>query len=214
MIYLFGPDSVQDPLKAYKWNLMAAKENSSIAKYCLGTCLEDGIGVARDPSSAFKFYKDAANDGLSYIEWLTTTANGGLVAAQFRLGEHYEFSKDHDTIEKAIEYYCKAGRQGHGKALFRLGYFYQYGLGVLRQDSNKAIKFFKDAAKKDGSLQSLVNEKLAELESENNLSKQKDVKQDYLPLLAAKKPETLPAKLRNKVLVKKAREHSTRNSIK
>ena len=74
----------------------------------------------------------------------------GDANAQYNLGSAYaqgNYGEPKD-IAKAIEWYEKAGLQGHTRALNLLGNMYYFGIDVP-QDMNKAKEWYKLACDKD-----------------------------------------------------------------
>jgi TPR repeat protein len=70
----------------------------------------------------------------------------GDAAAQFNLGQHYEYGagvpKD---LTKAADLYQKAADQGNADAQFRLGWLYENGQGVATNFA-KAEELYQKAA--------------------------------------------------------------------
>ena len=62
----------------------------------------------------------------------------------YKKGEELEANKKYS---EAFEYYYKAAEMGNDKALFKVGYFYRFALGV-EEDFTKAMFYFQKSAQK------------------------------------------------------------------
>ena len=47
---------------------------------------------------------------------------------------------------KAAEWYRKSAEQGYARAQCNLGYYYQFGKGILASDDAKAVEWYRKAA--------------------------------------------------------------------
>ena len=146
-----------------------AEQGDATAEVCLGDMYGDeGLGVARNPNEALKWYRKAADQGLaaaqaklghvyqngrfvhggipqSYEEarkWYLKAAEQGALDAQDALGDMYlngeGVPKDD---EEAMKWYRSAADQGYPPSQFKLGHGYQHGIGV-QQDAVLAYKWY------------------------------------------------------------------------
>lgn len=115
-------------IEAREKYLTLAEAGSEDAQVALGWLYQEGLGVTRDLTEAYKWYKKVAD----------TNAPKG----QFYLGALHRLQKNH---EKAVQYFEKAAMQGYVDAYLQLGWMYREGLGVPR-DLEEAYKWYKKAA--------------------------------------------------------------------
>ena len=159
-MYYNGISVAKDETKAVKWFRKAADQGNASAQYNLGMMYEDGKGVAKDETIA--------------VEWYTKSAEQGNTSAQYNLGVMYEEGKgvkkdetkaaewfrkvseqgyvkdepepDPKVIETInVEWYKKAAEQGIVDVQVNLGWMYQYGVGV-KKDETKALELYRKAA--------------------------------------------------------------------
>ena len=148
--------------------LRAAQKGSSEAQFNLGAMYTKGLGVKRDQTEAFNWYRKAAeqghagaqfNLGLMYekgqgveqdyaqaVNWYRKAAEQGNAGAQCNLGVMYAkgLGVKRDQTE-AFNWYHKAAEQGDTVAQSNLGVMYQYGLSV-KQDVAQAVNWYRQAA--------------------------------------------------------------------
>lgn len=109
----------------------AAEQGDVNAQYNLGTMYDEGNGVKKDPSEAFKWYKKAAEQG--------------DVDAQYNVAAMYTegvgVNKDQS---EAIKWFKKAAEQGDVDAQYTLAHIYFDGNGV-KKDNVKAVRLFESA---------------------------------------------------------------------
>ena len=65
MNYLIGYEVKEDNKKAFKFFHKAARQGSVEAKYFMGTCFDQGIGVKKQQELARYWYRQAAKGGYS-----------------------------------------------------------------------------------------------------------------------------------------------------
>ncbi len=83
------------------------------------------------------------------VYWLTKSADNGNTAAMITLGNMYEIG---DAVEKsnktAFRYYFTASRSEDKQALYKVGKFYYYGMGVDK-NIEKATFYLRKSAQED-----------------------------------------------------------------
>jgi TPR repeat protein len=146
----------------------AAQAGDPRAQNELGYCYEHGLGVAKDPQDAVKWYRKAAEAGnsagqnnLGYcyehglgvakdpeeaVLWYRKAAEAGNAAGQYNLGHCYHHgigvAKD---PEEAVLWYRKTAEAGDADGQNNLGHCYQDGIGVAK-DPEEAAKWYRLAA--------------------------------------------------------------------
>jgi hypothetical protein len=122
---------------------------------------------------------------------LTTSANGGDVAAMERLGDAYEVGNFEDgkkDAREAFRWWQKAAQEGDAKAEDRLGEMYEEGQGVER-NQRVANTWFRKAADQGDYFAQLH---MWVVYNFGNSGEEKDPVQAYMWLLIANKnPERL-----------------------
>jgi TPR repeat protein len=108
-----------------EWYTKGALEEIMQAQFNLGLMYDRGRGVPQSDEKA--------------MYWYTKSANKGDVWAQDGLAYLYE---KQNNYEEAIKYYRMASSQNHGFSFCSLGYFYQNGFGV-KKDEIKAAEYFE-----------------------------------------------------------------------
>ena len=134
----------------------------------LGRMYEVGKGVKRNVQEAARWYRLAANDGLTDAQcelawmhengvgvakdlveaamWYRKAAEQGNAGAQSQMGKMYyngEGVKQNQL--EAIKWYGKAAKQGHAAAQCMLGTIYHEG-GLVEKDDIEAIKWYRMSA--------------------------------------------------------------------
>lgn len=132
--YFSGNGTPKDKKKAVEYFQKSAFQGDEDAAYKLGQCFEKGIGVDKNLEQAVKFY------GLS--------ASTGHADSHYRLGQVFmEGIKPYSVNpSRAIMHFETAARNGSARAQYALGLRYLKGTGV-KQDQEKAVNYFKQAAK-------------------------------------------------------------------
>ena len=123
-----------DPHKKGWFKQALAKAQSGIEayQYGVGMLYADGISVARDSASAFRWFERAAQKG--HIQ--STSAIGAAYASGDGVEVDYKAAK---------RYLTKAEKKGDARAMERLGFLYENGLGVRRSLALAILKYQKAA---------------------------------------------------------------------
>ena len=102
------------------------------AQWLVARCMQEGLGVDKDPVEAVALLRRAAEQGYT--------------AAQNNLGTCYAKGKGvaQDQAE-AVTWYRKAAEQGYASTQLNLGYSYGNGEGVA-QDQAEAARWYRKAA--------------------------------------------------------------------
>lgn len=130
-IFYYGYGSRQkDYARAFKWFQKAALQGHSNAQFSLGIMYSLAKGHAKDETEAEKWFKKASDQNNAF--------------AMSALGILYERQRRYAL---ALSWYIKAAKLKNTAALFKIGYFYEYGYGLPR-DTTKAIKWYRLAATK------------------------------------------------------------------
>jgi len=118
--------------KAFIMFKKQAEQGSAAAQYCVGTCYDDGVGVAEDKAKA--------------AEWYRKSAAQEYAAAQCNLGWCYDSGEGvaEDKI-MAVEWYRKSAEQGYAGAQASLGCCYEHGEGVA-EDKIMAVEWYRKSA--------------------------------------------------------------------
>lgn len=119
ILYITKNDGKENQ-ESLNWILRAAKQGHSEAQYHLGTMYEFGTVVKRN-------LKDQ-------IYWFQKAAEGGVIAAQLKLGSHY--IQESDFI-KGLFGYEKAASQGNREAMSFLIQIYSKGNSQFPPDKKK-----------------------------------------------------------------------------
>ena len=129
-----------------------------------------GEGVERDYPTAFRLFKEAADQGYPPAQHMTGVcyeygrgtgkdleeafryfrlgAKGGNAKAQFKVGAFYWFGKGRTkNYTQAVAWYKRSAEQGFGPALNNLGVAYENALGVKR-NLEMARAYYEKAARK------------------------------------------------------------------
>lgn len=132
----------QNDAEAFKWYKKAAEQGNPAGMENLAISYEYGGKVPKDYSEALK--------------WHLKAAEKGYISAQYNLGEIYYNPIVNTYVNysgiikqdytKAFEWFKKAATTD-ATAQYRLGYMYEYGLGVS-QNYSEAMKWYKKASLK------------------------------------------------------------------
>ncbi|MFC5460345.1 tetratricopeptide repeat protein [Massilia niabensis] len=128
-----------------------------------------GIGTAKDPAQASKWYAKAAEIGFvpatntlgmaamngfgmpksarKAAAWFKEAAEAGYAPAQYNLARLHYMGEDEvpQDLKLAGAWFAAAAKSGHAGALFAAGRMYDLGEGVP-VDQQKAIVYYKEAA--------------------------------------------------------------------
>lgn len=132
--YLTGQYAEKNYSTAIQWYSKAAACDDAYSQRMIGTMYLEGRGVAENREDAFR--------------WFQLSAENGDMLGQFYTAEvlYGGIGTDRD-YEGAKKWYTLAADQGHGDSCKKLGDMYSSGLGSIRQDIPRAIKYFQLAAK-------------------------------------------------------------------
>ncbi len=122
----------QDPVKAAKWRLAAAKKGDVESMFLVGCAYYEGQGIEYDRAQAVAWWKKAASSG-------HTTATV-LVGAAYATGGGVD--QDHAT---AVSWYRRAADRGDARAMNEIGNAYWEGNGVTQSHAT-ACSWFQKAA--------------------------------------------------------------------
>lgn len=141
----------------------AAQAGNPEAQYHLGMMLNNGVGVAKDPSKAYEWFQKASAAGnplADYkigcylggqygevvpinhdqsLRYKLVAANAGYSLAQIDVGN--EFAK-RENLKDAVHWWTLAAKQGDPQALYNLSVCCKDGIGVPR-DLSFAYAYFK-----------------------------------------------------------------------
>ena len=162
-----------DPAKALELGRPVAEKGDPRAAYQVAFSLEDSVG-ARDPAEAVKFYRKAAEAGVSSatarlalahrdgalgieknekeaVRLLKVAAEQGAPEAQYDLARMYgEGTGGLPRDEQgALELYRAAADSGVSFARYGVGLLYLNGEGGLPKDEAEALRLFQLAAAKE-----------------------------------------------------------------
>lgn len=123
----------KQPLKAFDWFMIAAKQDHSEACYYVGLYYQNGKGVKQDIKQAVYWYEKAAikkdKDALYHLAMILIR----------------QPEKDFELIAKLLE---QAAVLEHPNAQYNLAVMYQKGDGV-KQSDQKALYWYEKAAKQN-----------------------------------------------------------------
>lgn len=115
----------EDTAEALKWYRKTFEQGNAYAKYRLGKCYDEGIGVEDNYTKANSLYKEA----LAEFEKM---AEAGNAKAQLYVGFCYEKGRGTEkNLKAAFEAYKKSAETGYFLGQYELGYCYYWG-GVRR----------------------------------------------------------------------------------
>lgn len=145
------------------WLPIAEKDNAD-AQYNLGILYQKGLGVEKNPKTAFIWYKRASanghsdamyNLGIMYnkgrvvyrspkdaVKWWRKSAQLGNAEAQFNLGVEYFYGrKIGKDIPKALMWWKKSAGQGNRSARAALYQAYNEGLYGIEKNPQEANRW-------------------------------------------------------------------------
>ena len=176
-------------------NILSVSAQTTSSNYiATGVKYYKGDGVTKDYSTAFKYFKKAAESGdssgqnwVGYMyehgygvtkssteayNWYKKAADQGNATAQNNLGYMLLQTKDY---AKALSWFKKSADQGKATAQRNLGYMYYRGFGVT-PDYKESIKWYKKAADQgDKDAQKKVAELEEKIRQKNVLTNRKPV---------------------------------------
>lgn len=103
------------------------KKGNKVGMYNMGLCYENGWGLEKNNQKA--------------LEWYKKSAEGAYKPACCQLGRFYENGIGVlPSATEAVKWYQQAAKEGY----LQLGYCYQYGYGVPRNE-DKTREYFQEA---------------------------------------------------------------------
>ena len=161
--------------EAWAGVLQHAEHGMRTAAFLVARCYEEGFGIARDITTAIRWYRQAAEQGslaaqnnLAWIyhqgfegvaqdtveaaKWYRLAAEQESIPAQCSLaGLLLADEGNHAATAEAVAWYRRAAAKGSALAQCNLGLLLMTGRGVPR-DQARAITLFRDAADKSDTL--------------------------------------------------------------
>ena len=139
--------------------LLSKRKNAcSMVQYIIGYMYQNGRGIKKDCTKAFKWYKRSAEQE--------------YVRAQCKIGNMYYYGEGvKQDFFNALKWYKKAVKQGFAKAQYNLANMYCEGQGVKR-DYIEAVEWYKKASEQRFAP--------AQCELANLYREGQGVKQDYV----------------------------------
>jgi len=132
--YRKGFGTELDKQKSFNAFRKAAEKGYTSAELEVGYCYYRGEGVDRSYKDAFRIFEDLSK-------------RGGFPAATFALGNMYQ---NGEGVEKdptmAFKYYKLAAEKEFVHAIFKVGQYYQSGLGGNEKNLELAKDYFAQAA--------------------------------------------------------------------
>lgn len=145
------------------WLPLAEKDNAD-AQYNLGILFQKGLGVEKNPKTAFIWYKRASangntdamyNLGIMYnkgrvvyrspkdaAKWWEKSAKLGNAEAQFNIGVEYFYGRNiGKDIAKALMWWKKSAKQGNQSARAALYQAYNEGLYGIEKNHQEANRW-------------------------------------------------------------------------
>ena len=134
--------------------MQKAKGGDVQAIYQLGYIYENGIGVKADTQKAFKLYQKASQMGSSDAKLSLELMNldkdigKGSISQENRViinsaGEQISTALSGRDLKEIVQ----AAKSGDKEALYTLGVMYENGFAPIKQNKQKAVMFYKKAAK-------------------------------------------------------------------
>lgn len=145
-------------------------ENGHVqAQYLLATQYDAGLGVSKNESLSFHWYKEAAKAGIGIaqhnlavayaqgngieadlskaITWWKRAANAGNTDSQYNLGIIYAAGRDSikPNLTMAMKWWRMAANNGDAAAQFNLGALYANGIGISSRTC-EASRWWKKSA--------------------------------------------------------------------
>ena len=119
----------------------AAELGDNLAKYYLAECYEGGKGVVQDYVKAAELYMEVSNCN----EYIISHDFYPQCWSEYTVGSFYERGLLPDsTMEKAVEWYLRAEKDGSTEATYKLAECYLSGKGV-EQDYDMAAEMLDSA---------------------------------------------------------------------
>ena len=130
-----------------------AKKGDSAAIFQLGYCYENGIDVKKDLTKAKELYKRAAKLGsqdakitLGLMTLDDSVKSGKITHIQnsvkVKMKNDFDLSMSKEDLKELLQ----KAKSGDKDAIFAIGALYESGFGLIKQDREKAMVFYKKAA--------------------------------------------------------------------
>ena len=139
--------NVRSPLKftreCVRMNAYSKAANQGYYKVfnCIGLCYNYGRGVESDYAEAAKWFDKAAEKSVDPSDWVSR----GIA---YMLGRTEKWSAGHEIHRdegKIYYWFKKAADKGDVDGMYRLGWCYDHGIGVV-VNKQEALKWYKKAA--------------------------------------------------------------------
>lgn len=158
-----------------RWLRKAAEQDHAPAVYAMGCVYESGTHLSQDEAAALTWFRKAAQlgspdaearlgcyylygrgglqkDEETAIDWLTPSAEAGVVLAQYHLGllllRRGELHEGDGWLRKAAVSYREEAESGNRDAQFQLAEMYYVGQG-LAKDVTEAVHWYGLAARQN-----------------------------------------------------------------
>ncbi|CUS34678.1 SEL1-like repeat protein [Candidatus Nitrospira nitrificans] len=146
-LYERGDGVKADPAEAAKWYCKSADQNNSDGLFNLGRAYEHGIGLSKDIGQARTYYQKAMVAGSRDARQALAALGKGpepMTAAQSQFDEGVRLYKASD-FAGAVKVFQKLADRGDAKAQLQMGYQYEHGEGVRKND-DEAARWYRKAA--------------------------------------------------------------------
>jgi enhanced entry protein EnhC len=157
-----GIGTKPDIAKAIRYYEKSATADNRVAQFILGTYYYQGLWLKKDDAKAISLLNAAGKQGLPYAYYnlavirsnqhqdfltpLKEAAQHGYAKASLFLSDYYLLNDaDLNKLQIATKTYHHLAELGYPKANLKLGYMYQQGL-IVKKDEKKAAAFYKKAA--------------------------------------------------------------------
>lgn len=138
-MYYEGQGTEDNEYEAIEWFRRAAASGHAEAQFWLGgAILYSGKNAPADAEAR---------------DWLRKSAEQGYPDAQYDLAVYYAVGAEYGVKKderQALQWYLRAGAQGHAGALYNAGYMYLLGEGTAK-DEDRAFALLTEAAEKGSS---------------------------------------------------------------
>lgn len=143
--YRDGVGTEVDRRRAFTYFDKAVRSGDRSAIYDLGLCYENGIGTERNGNAAEKLFAIAARMGTpgaeEELDALRERREKKLSQSYYSAGMALLWQKKNEISAK---YLALATRGGHAKAIYTLGCYFEFGIG-LPTDRTKAFALYEQA---------------------------------------------------------------------
>lgn len=144
-LYSKGLGVNQDPALAVAWWRRSAAQGNADSLNALAVAYENGQGVPQDRAEAMKLYRQAAERGSKEAQSrLAAQQPQPARAGQKQFDEGLPLYKARNYTA-AARLFLQAAEMGHPRAQLQIGYQYEHGEGVPKNDA-EAVKWYHKAA--------------------------------------------------------------------